>query len=56
MVIYNIMNIELVLNNPKPKHNFETICGSAICVVCGICIQSLIFGRILEQIVLKLTK
>ncbi len=25
MVIYNIMNIELVLNNPKPKHNFETI-------------------------------
>ncbi len=25
MVIGKIMNIELVLNNPKPKHNFETI-------------------------------
>lgn len=25
MVVNNIMNIELVLNNPKPKHNFETI-------------------------------
>jgi hypothetical protein len=25
MVIYNTINIELVLNSPKPKHYFETI-------------------------------